>query len=455
MTSKFNFTKSSIDALPIPPKGKRVYHYDTKTPALALCITGTGAKTFYLYRRVSGKPEQIRLGGYPEMSIEQARKQAQTVNGEIAKGMNPADMKREQRKEWTLGDLFEDYMTHHAMPHKRSWKTDRDRFKYLQPWAKRKLSSIRRSDVKTLHAKIGQDNGIYAANRLLALLKTMYNFGIHERDLPFENPAKGVKMFKEEKRERWLGADELPAFFQAVAEESNTDIRDYVLLSLLTGARQGNVVSMRWDELNLLRGVWAIPAAKTKTKDPLVIPLAPEAIEILTLRKATTNDAHVFPGEGRTGHMVEPKAGWARIKQRARLYQLMARVGAAKGWDAQALAEAQAAVEDVEKAIASYRAEAEALGLEQQELGFANLRLHDLRHTLASWQVSMGVSLAITGKSLGHNNVATTARYAHLAIDPIRDAVNMATSAIWAAGGVKPSGDVVKIRQRNKKSSTA
>jgi integrase len=207
----------------------------------------------------------------------------------------------------------------------------------LQLWANRKRSAIKRTEVKALHARLGQEHGHYAANRFLALLRHMLNYAMRERGVKLlENPALGVKPFKEEKRERWLQAKDLPAFFQAVAEEGNPDIRDYVMLSLLTGARQGNVLSMRWGEVDLERAVWAIPAVKFKTGKPLMIPLAPQAVECLSVRKrAYGHTGFVFPSIRKTGHLVEPKAGWARLLKRA---------------------------------------------------GIEDLRLHDLRHTLASWQ---------------------------------------------------------------------
>jgi integrase len=317
---------------------------------LALQVTSTGAKSFYVVRKVEGRTEFIRLGAYPDLTIEQARNRAQAVNGEIARGINPAEVRREKRREWTLGELWADYLEHHAKVHKRSWREDEGQFRrYLQPWANRKLSAIKRTEVKALHARLGREHGHYAANRLLALLRRMVNYAMRERGVKLsENPALGVKHFKEEKRERWLAAGELPAFFRAVGEESNPDIRDYVMLSLLTGARRSNVLSMGWREIDLERAVWAIPAAKFKTGKPLVIPLAVQAVEILEARKrAYGHTGFVFPSTSKAGCMVEPKRGWARILKRA---------------------------------------------------GIENLRLHDLRHTLASWQVSQGASLAIIGR---------------------------------------------------------
>ena len=159
--------------------------------------------------------------------------------------------------------------------------------------------------------------------------------------------------------------------------------RDFFSLLLLTGARRGNVLGMRRKDVNLAQGLWTIPSADHKNQHVHTIPLSQPAMEILCRRmNATSESEFVFPGNGQTGHLVEPKSAWKRITRRANM---------------------------------------------------PGLRLHDLRHTLASWQVSRGVSLAITGKALGHTNTSTTARYAHLATDPVRDANEQAASDMLKA----------------------
>lgn len=384
MANQINFTKVGLESLPIPPKGKREYHYDAKTKGLAIQVTGAGAKTFYVYRWVKGRPERIRLGNYPDLTIEQARRKAMEVNGEIAKGENPNDKRRALREEMTMNELFSMYLERYAKIHKRSWKNDQAQFnRYLTPWAKRKLSTIGKADIQILHAKIGKEAGIYASNRLLALLHTLFS---KATDWGWEkaNPAHGIKKFKEQSRERFLEADELPRFFQAVAEEPNETARDYFLVSLLTGARRSNVLAMRWDEINFERATWTIPV--TKNGEAHTIPLMPEVVIILEARRQANGDSKwVFPGPGASGHLVEPKKAWARILKRA---------------------------------------------------GIEDLHIHDLRRSLGSWQAATGANLSIIGKTLAHKNVSTTAIYARLNLDPVRDSMQLATRAMLDAAGV-------------------
>lgn len=398
-SSKENFTKSYLEGLPPAPPGKRVWYHDTKVPGLAIQVTATGTKTFYLYRWIDGKPEKLRLGAFPATTVEQARQVANKGLGEIALGNNPADSKRINRAEWTLQDLFDDYLERHAKPHKKSWKGDEAQFRrYLTSWVGRKLSKIKKAEVKALHVDVGEQHGHYAANRLLALLRAMFNYGIRERDLELSNPAVGITAFKEEDRKRRLMPDELPKFFEALAEEPNETIRDYVLLSLLTGGRRDNVLTMRWDEIHLDRTTWEIPGGKFKNGEPQEIHLAPPAVAILGARRAQASTSPwVFPGDGATGHLVEPKKTWGRILERA---------------------------------------------------GISDLRLHDLRRTLGSWQMDTGATLAIVGKTLGHQSQAATLIYARLSQDPVRKSVDTAVEAMLSAGGVlTQSAEVVPFRK--------
>ena len=208
------------------------------------------------------------------------------------------------------------------------------------------------------------------------------------------NPAIGIKSNKEIQRDRFLQSDELPRFFKALAEESNTTIRDYILISLLTGARRSNVLAMRWQDISFERHEWRIE--ETKNGTPQTVALSPEAIEILQNRKPLDNAAFVFSGNGKAGHLMEPKKGWKRILERAEI---------------------------------------------------DNLRIHDLRRTLGSWQAKTGASLAIIGKSLNHKNQNTTAIYARLDLDPVRDSINTATSAMLTAAGLKKPADAVPLKR--------
>jgi len=383
---RFHFTRKALDSTVVPRT--RVYYYDSGLRGLALSITPRGRKVFWLYRKIQGRPERIRLGPYPDLSLEEARARANELNAAIARGDNPARQRRVVRSEMTLGELFQFYLEHYAKPRKKTWAEDVAIFRrYLNPWAGRKISTIHRLDVASLHGKVGRERGPYAANRLVALLCSMFNLARYQWEWQGANPAERIKKFPERARKRFLQPEEIPAFFAALAQEANTGIRDYVLLSLFTGARRANVLAMRWEDLELKQAIWSIP--ETKTGEAVEVVLSPEALQILQARNETATSEWVFPAASKSGHLCEPAKAWAKILQRANL---------------------------------------------------KNLRLHDLRRTLGSWQAAAGASLVIIGRSLGHQRVETTAIYARLNLDPVRQSVNVASRALAEAGRLLPAG---------------
>ncbi len=452
MPDRINFTKATLDALPVPAAGQRCTVLDAKTPGLQLRITPTGSKTFCVFRRVrgGGSPERVTLGRYPTMSIEQARKRAAEITAAMENGTNPAEVLRAHKAELTFGDLFKDYLDRHAKPSKRTWAEDQQRYdQYLaKPLGNKKLSAINRQTIALLHSDITKAGHPAVANRVLALVSSIYGRGV-EWGLIESNPAHGIRRTREVSRDRFLQADELPRFFAALAEEPNPTVRDYFLLSLLTGARRANVLAMRWAEVSLDEAIWRIP--ETKNGTPQNVPLLPEAIEILRARKQANEkdkekrSPYVLSSWGGSGHLQEPKKGWQRIFDRDELQQLMALIEVAGVGFEQNKDDQGNVIESVPAALERARAQAAKLKIHTSGVRISDLRIHDLRRTLGSWQAKTGASLAIIGKSLNHKNPATTAIYARLDIDPVRASMERAASAMLTAAGVKSSAEVTPI----------
>jgi integrase len=380
--SKVKLTPDRIEKLPRPAKG-RIYYRDTVTPGLAVLVTTTGPASYYLSRKVDGRHVRYRLGGVDDLLLADARKLAAEKINAQARGVDIQAERAAKRGEMTLGELFAYFLEHHAKPHKKTWREDAAAFKrYLTPWKNWKLSRISRKEVQSLHVRTGETAGIYAANRLRTLLHTLFAKAI--LDLGFEkpNPAVGVQKFKERSRERFLQVDEMQRFWAALEADPSDLCRDFFKVALLTGARRGNVLSMRWEQVNLERATWTIPT--TKAGDSLTVVLSPAVVEILTARLANNRNGSpwAFPGHVHGEHLKDPMRPWKAILQRA---------------------------------------------------GLSDLRIHDLRRTLGSWQAASGSSLHVIGKSLGHRRESTTAIYARLGLTPIRESVERATTAIMAA----------------------
>ena len=391
-TNRIAFTMARLERLQPPEKG-RMFVHDSGLPGLALCLTAAGSKVYYVYTWHDGRPVQIRIAKFPALNVEKARERARDILAKLAAGIDVQAVRRARREEPTLAALWAHWEAV-AKPRKRSWAEDERQYdKFLKPWANRRLSSIKKADVAALHARVGQKNGTYAANRLLALLRAMFNQASeigHQAD----NPAVGVKRFPEQSRDRFLQADELRAFFQALAAEPEI-WQVFFLIALLTGARRANVQAMKWADLDLDRGLWHIAADHAKAGKALVVALSPQAIAILrSQREKASASPWVFASRGKTGHLVEPKGAWKRICKAASL---------------------------------------------------TDCRPHDLRRSLGSWMAISGSSLPIIGKSLGHTQASTTQVYARLSVDPIKAAVTTAADAMLLAGNAEMDGHRVKL----------
>jgi integrase len=378
---------------------------------LQLRVGATGIKTFCLYRRTKrGGPERVTLGRFPAMTVEIARRKARALIVEIEEGANPAEVKRAHRGEPTLQAMFDEYLDAKrkrdgSAISETTKKHYRDAARlHMASLMKLKLSAVSHERVAAMHRKVEKLSHAQA-NRCRAIVSAVFNYARAKRIYSGESPVVGVKRAHEVQRDRFASAAELAPLMQSIAE---SPARDYFLMLLLTGARKSSVLSMRWAEIDFEGATWRIP--KTKNGSPQVVHLSAEAVLVLKARmeerdrKAqATGEAgseFVFPGEGKTGHYAEPKRAWAGILSRA---------------------------------------------------GVGDLRIHDLRRTLGSWQAKTGASLAIIGKSLGHKSQQSTAIYARLDLDPVRQSVDTATAAMLTAAGMKSAADVVALADAKRK----
>jgi integrase len=444
---RIKFSDRVLRALPSAPHGERVEYTDSEVTGLRLRVSSSGVKTFTLLRRTKhGPPERMTLGRFDEIKCEQARTEALKLIGRIASGANPAEVKRANKGEPTFAELFAEYIERHAKPRKRTWCEDEQKYRdYLErPLARKKVSRIVRADLAAIHSAITGAGHPTVANRVKDLISSVFGRAISWGYVD-SNPAKGIEDNRERSRERFLKPGELPRLFAALDGEPNTNFRDYFLLALLTGARRNNVVAMRWTDLDLERGEWAIP--RTKNGEPQRVPLVPEAVAILTARleKAAEDARFVFPAaraDSKLGHMSGERKAWLRLLERDEIAQLKQRIEA-KG----AIADGEDA-EHPANTLQRFRRVAKRLKINTDGARLDDIRIHDLRRTMGSWQARTGASLAIIGKTLGHKSQQATAVYARLDLDPIREAMETATTAMWRAGNQKPSADVLPYKKR-------
>jgi len=372
---KANLTKKMIEGFPSAAPGKRAYYWDTQVRSLVVDVTSTGCKNFYVRRKLDKRRHIVLIGPFPEITIEQARRKALEICGQIALGSDPNQPKRALAAQPTLGDLLDTYIEQHGQTRCLAWKEMQAVFRrYLSTWRKRKLSSISKAEVAERINEIGRVHGHVPANHTITYARAAINWCINNGIFTGDNPWSGIAKFKIASRERFLRPNEVGRFMTALKDTDNTHgFRDYIYLSLFTGARRANVFAMRWDQIDFKLGTWTIP--KTKSGDYHIVPLTQPALEVLQARRETVNSEWVFPSESRSGHLEEPKRAWKRLLKVAE-------------------------IED--------------------------LRLHDLRRTLGSYMAMGNQSLHMIGKVLGHKSPTATQIYSRFAHDPVRAAMERA-----------------------------
>lgn len=375
----FNFTKAALETVTIRPKQYQVR--DSKTPGLFLRVNPTGSKTFMLYRKIESRTVRIKIGRFPQMTIESARKQMAILNSQIMKGDYFCKPKQESLQSITFKELFYRYYNEYAVLHTKRPKDNEAHVKYhlLYRIGSLKTGEISKDIMKKIHLSIAESSGKCQANRILNLTSAIFNYGINEDIIQGKNPCVGIKRFKIRSRDRFLNKEELQLFFAALSEEEQI-YQDFFMLTLFIGARKSTMLQMQYAELDFDLKRWRLSEDQSKNDDVNIYMLSDVALEILQRRldennKLDTPSPYVFPGIGSQGHLVDPKKSFARIKKR---------------------------------------------------MGVLDIRIHDLRRTLGSYMAIGNCSLPIIGQALNHKSQDSTAIYARLSKDPVLEAVNAA-----------------------------
>jgi len=380
-------TQKLISKLSSPPSGNLI-EYDSEIPGFGVRITAAGVVAFILNYRILGRERRYTIGRYPELTATAARERALQLRGRILDGHDPLEERERDRAEPTLGDLATQYLEQYAAHHKRPTSVRDDRHmieKIIVPkLGKLRVKSIGKKDIESLHAALKTTP--YRANRVLALLSKMFTLST-QWDLRADNPARGVPRFHEDRRERWLSEEEVRRFSNALDNYTDQNAANALRLLMLTGAREGEVLKADWAQFDLKRGIWTKPSHHTKQKKIEHVPLSGAAIALLKGMKPKGSSGPLFPGA----------AGDSRVTLRRPWLQACKAAGLAEAVE----------VKGKKGLLKRYR---------------PNVRIHDLRHTYASHLVSAGESLQIVGRLLGHTQPQTTARYAHVADEALRNA---------------------------------
>jgi integrase len=312
--------KTIVDALPFAEMGQ-VFYWDAELPGFGMYI-GKTAKTWCVQQRIANKTKRVVLGKYPTMTAEQARNTAKKRIGELAAGIDPVKVRRENKvKAVTLGEVFTEFLKSRTLKP----KTVRDYTGVMNniypDWQKLSITDISRDAVERRHNKVGTERGKAYANLGARTLRSVFNYASAKYEtgkglsiLP-ENPIKRISQtrswYKVSPRTGHLKAHQLKAWFDAVLGIDNDTIRDYLIFVILTGCRKAEAGKFLWADIDLTDRSYVL--RDPKNGRPMQLPLSDYLADMFAKRKAKSTSAFVFPGDGASGYLVEPKRQIAKV----------------------------------------------------------------------------------------------------------------------------------------------
>ncbi len=368
------FTNKSVQCQ--LPRADRYDVRDEGNQGFALRVFPSGQKSWLFIYHYQGRKRRMTLGSYPSLSLADARKAYRAAKKRLDDGADPASearlAKANECRAPTMRMLVEEYIERWAKPNKRSWREDERILNkdVLPTWKWRKAKDITRRDITALlNAVIDRGAGI-RANRTLAVVRKMFNFGV-QRGLLDHTPFLGIAApAQENRRDRILSKPEIQTFWQALARARMAEgTRLALKLQLLTAQRIGEMVGAAWDEFDLLTGAWTIPAESAKNKCAHFVPLSSQALAIVEQARAFATDSRwVFPSP-RGDQPVNETAVSHAVRRNLNI------------------------------------------------LGIGQFTPHDLRRTAASQMTAMGISRLVVSKILNHVERGVTAVYDRYSYD--------------------------------------
>ncbi len=385
----------------VPEPGRHVQVFDTEVRGFSVRILSSGNRCFALDYRFAGRQRRMTIGRWPEWTVTAARDRAKELRRVIDEGGDPLGTRGELREAPRFSDMIDRYLVEHV-PHLAKTNASDQRSmltKLVAPhWGKKLVSEITPHDVAKLLNVIAKGRARPSkdkpnnrarklqgakptpirANRVGEVLRKMFTLAIGW-GWRSDNPASAFKKRIENERERFLSQEEIAKLAEVLDSAKDQRAAGIIRLCMLTGSRVGEVRQARFEQFNLELGSWSKPAATTKQRKIHRIPISAEVAAIVRQRQLLVPKGNpwLFPGDTPGQPVKEIRRFWINVQKEAKL---------------------------------------------------PDVRIHDLRHTFASLLVSGGASLEMIGKLLGHSQMQTTQRYAHLMDSPLRAGVDAVAS---------------------------
>lgn len=320
-------TKSFVDKVPFPPpttegKATQAFYRDSAIPGFGLRVTSGGAKSFIAEKRIHGKVKRMTIGRYGNLTVEQARKEAMQLLGQVATGKDPiAEKKAQQAKSTTLHEAFDDYLaTRKDLRPSTIHDYRRNINGPLADWKDKPLAEITKDMVEARHRQLGQKSQA-RANNAMRLLRALFNHArkkyedAHGNPIILVNPVDRLSdnraWYKVKRRQTLIKAHQLSDWYQATLQINNETTRDYLHFLLFTGLRRSEASRLPWADVDF--GDRTFTIRETKNHQTHTLPMSNFLYALLERRHEAQSNPFVFPSDSKRGYLIEPRTAIERV----------------------------------------------------------------------------------------------------------------------------------------------